>query len=381
MVGNIPVQEIHDVVDLKIQYYPLSQVGSREIIGDFLRPFELSRAPLGRVGLIEESPARYILMIDMHHIITDGISMEILIRDFAGLYRGEDLLPLRLQYKDYWEWQRSEKQIETLKKQEDYWLKEFRGNIPVLNLETDRARPAVQSFTGDSLYFDMGSEERSHLNALAAANGVTLFMVFLALFNVLLFRLSGQKDIVVGTGAEGRGHSDLRSILGMFVNTVILRNFPSGEKTFSGFLKEIKLRTLDAFENQDYPFEDLAEKVGGQKDPSRNPLFDVMIQFETNPPLLELPDLTIKSYLYEYHTAKFDMTLWVFDRGTTVDFRWEYNSILFEKDTIQWFIRYLKEIAAEITTNPDMKLAEIGKITAKERKEKISQLTDDLENE
>ncbi|MCK5057807.1 MAG: amino acid adenylation domain-containing protein, partial [Candidatus Aminicenantes bacterium] len=268
MVAEVPVQKIHrpKEIEFEIEYFEASKSvrarravpGDQEtgIIDRFVRPFDLSRAPLLRAGLIDTGSDEHILMVDMHHIAADGVSHGILIRDFTFLYEGRELHPLQTRYRDFSEWQKNRKQVETgqLKKQEEFWLGEFPGDIPVLNLPTDYVRPALQSFEGRVVRFTIAGNEKKALNRLALEQEVTLYMIVLALFNVLLAKLSGQEDIVVGSPTAGRDHADLQKVIGMFVNTLTLRSHPVAEKTFIDFLKEVKEKTLRAFENQDYPF-------------------------------------------------------------------------------------------------------------------------------
>ncbi|MFC2146919.1 condensation domain-containing protein, partial [Acidobacteriota bacterium] len=245
MLAGVPVQRIHQRVDFAIEYYELG--GDEGIIQDFIRSFDLSQAPLLRVGLVKEAEERHLLMVDMHHIISDGISRRILAKEFMALAAGKDLPPLRLQYKDFSEWQNREAQREALEKQKTYWKKHLGGEIPVLDLPTDYVRPTIQRFEGSSLTFEIDREEINALRSLGLAEGFTLYMIMLAVYYILLSKLGNQEDILVGTPTAGRRHADLEQIIGMFVNTLVLRNYPSGDKTYRGFLKEIKKRSLEAF--------------------------------------------------------------------------------------------------------------------------------------
>ncbi|HLP58027.1 MAG TPA: condensation domain-containing protein, partial [Candidatus Deferrimicrobium sp.] len=260
IVNNQPVQKIH--INITKRFAELFQKrppgGPPEaIIKSFIRPFDLSSAPLLRVELVELEARRHMLMVDMHHIIADGVSIDILVADFMALYIGQELPGLKRQYKDYAEWQQNREIKEELRQRESFWLKTLAGEMPRLDLPTDFARPAVQDFAGSTLEFQLGKEETDALKRLAQSEKVTLFMTLLAIYNIFLSRVSGQEEIIVGAPVAGRRHSDLERIIGMFVNTLALRNYPSMHKTFREFLSEIKQNTLEAFENQDYPFEEL----------------------------------------------------------------------------------------------------------------------------
>ncbi|MCP4218652.1 MAG: hypothetical protein GY765_28720, partial [bacterium] len=190
----------------------------------------------------------------IHHIISDGISQELLVKDFNGLYENDVLPELRVQYKDYAGWQNREKEKESMGKQETFWLKELGegDQIPVLHLPLDYARPGVRRYEGNLLLVEIGAAETRLLREMAQREKVTLYMLLLTLFYTWLSKLCGQEDIIVGTPAAGRGHADLEGIIGMFVNTLAIRNYPSGTKPFNSFLKEVKEKTIEALENQDY---------------------------------------------------------------------------------------------------------------------------------
>ncbi|WP_244251329.1 condensation domain-containing protein [Bacillus amyloliquefaciens] len=219
-----PVQRIHDSVTF--------QLDEAESADAFVRPFGLEEAPLFRAALVKESDERHLLLTDMHHIISDGVSVNTLIKEFGELYAGRSLAPMRLQYKDYAVWQRSFQQKEGYQNQEAYWLKRLEGELPVLELPADKPRPAVRSFAGGSVSCTLDAETASGLHRIARDHGSTLYMVLLAAYNTLLARLSGQEDIIVGSPIAGRPHKDLEPILGMFVNTLAIRTEPKGDKRF-----------------------------------------------------------------------------------------------------------------------------------------------------
>ncbi|MCP4156374.1 MAG: non-ribosomal peptide synthetase, partial [bacterium] len=264
MINGEPVQKVHRHVEISIEETPGSNsTGTTHTnahhlpytaMQTFIRPFHLSQPPLLRVGLENKTQNTQLLMVDMHHIIADGISQEILLKDFIALYENNPLPDLRLQYTDYAEWQNREKEKETLQNQKTYWLKEFEAEIPVLKLPLDYTRPAVQRFEGKTLEFEIGTAETGQLKKLALNQNVTLYMLLLTLFNTLLSKLSGQENIVVGTPSAGRRHADLEGIIGMFVNTLALKNCTAGNQPFDRILQDVKERTLKAFENQDYQF-------------------------------------------------------------------------------------------------------------------------------
>ncbi|MCX6582995.1 MAG: amino acid adenylation domain-containing protein [Candidatus Aminicenantes bacterium] len=375
MVGDEPVQRVHDDVEFEIEYKNSSTdytdyTDDKDKIQYFIQPFDLSRAPLLRVNLTSSSETLHLLLVDMHHIISDGVSQGILIRDFMRLYGGGELLPLKLQYKDYAEWRNSEREQEAVKQQKESWLKEFAGEIPVLDMPTDYPRPVVQSFDGMAIDFEIESNAAGALKALALEEGATLFMVLLSLYTIFLAKLSGREDIVVGTATAGRGHADLEKIIGMFVNILALRNFPCGEMTFEQFLKEIKQRTLSAFAQQDYPYDELVEALTIERDTGRNPLFNAMLALQNmDIPAAEIPGLKLKPFDLKNRIAKFDLTLIISEMGKDLLCTFEYCTKLFKQETIERFTGYFNKIVFHVIENPGTKIAEIDILSEQERKQ------------
>lgn len=365
--GNEPVQIIHQARDVKfdLEFYTFAgMAGNKEKDLDrFIRPFDLSRAPLVRARLIEKDNKKYILMIDMHHIISDGVSNALFIQDFVHLYAGLELPALKIQYKDYSEWQNTPEQKERQNRQESFWVNELAGVLPMLNLPFDYVRTAMTGFEGDREYFKISRESTTKLKELAKNEEATLYMVMLSIFNVLLSKLSAQTEIVIGVDTAGRTHADFERIIGVFINTLVLRVFPGKEKTFRRFLQEVKTKALEIFENQDYPFDLLADKLVKVRNPLRNPIFDVLFSyehFEMKP--LELPEtftpLNIKPYDESTVASKMDINVKV--RGEDViEIIIEYKTKLFKKSTIQRFANYFIEIVEAIIQEPGILLKDI----------------------
>jgi len=337
IIGERVLQEVHDEVDFKLVYSQLDkEVSIDKIIKSFIRPFDLSKAPLFRAELVKLEENSHILMFDMHHIISDGISIVILLDEFCKIYNGENLTKLRLQYKDYAVWQKEIMASPELEKQEAYWINKLGGDIPLLNIVTDYPRPPVKNFEGSNNRFELDLELVKKLKSFEEENEITLFMLLLAAFNVLLYSYSGQEDIVVGSPISGRPHQDLENIIGMFVNMLPLRNYPKGEKSFIEFLEEVKANTLEAFENQDYQYEDLVDKLGLEKDYSRNPLFSVVFSFKNmlNEDM-KFEGLKLKAYEVEKNISKFDFTFDIFEIDKRILINFEYSTQLFKKSTIE----------------------------------------------
>jgi amino acid adenylation domain-containing protein len=371
-LGEELLQKIHKKVPFKIEYDEITgdqvEVKVEETVKNFVQPFDLSKAPLFRVGLVKTAEEKYILMVDMHHIISDGVSRQVLIEEFRKLYSRESLPELRLQYKDFSQWQNKLILSGQMKKQEEYWLNQFEGKLSLLKLPNDYTRPLTRSLAGSHIGFEIGAAEVKKLRNLARKEDTTLFMIMLTICNVFLSKLSGQEDIIVGTVTAGRSHADLEHIIGIFINTLALRNYPSGSKIFIDFLKEVKQRTLETFGNQDYQFEDLVDQVLEKRDTSRNPLFDVMFTFasQENVPVLgevaKNPEtgLTFKPYKTEYNESRFDLLISGVDRGDQFSFTMEYSTQLFKTETIERFIDYFRQVTAAVVEDETIKLKDIN---------------------
>ncbi|BCE06914.1 non-ribosomal peptide synthetase [Bacillus paralicheniformis] len=355
-----PVQRIHDDVP-----FQLMELAAAE---DFVRPFRLQEAPLFRAALVKEAEESHLLLVDMHHIISDGVSVGTLISEFSELYANRMLASLRIQYKDYAVWQQAFKQGEAYNRQETYWLKQLDGELPVLELPADNARPAVRSFAGDHVSFSLDADTSSGLYKIARDNGCTLYMVLLAAYSTLLSRLSGQEDIIIGSPIAGRPHKDLEPVIGMFVNTLAIRTQPAENKCFSDFLREVRETALEAFEHQDYPFEELVDRLNVVRDMSRNPLFDAMLVVQNmDRQELFLDGLHIQPADMPQTGAKFDLTLQVSEGDERIHFRFEYASSLFKQDTIERWASHFTTMLQHIVHAPQTALPAISMLTAKEQ--------------
>jgi tyrocidine synthetase-3 len=372
--GEHPVQIIHDHVDFDIEVVakaggqsPKEQIVRREI-EHFIRPFDLSIAPLLRAVLIDVGEDGFCLALDMHHIIGDGVSMELLAREFGALLKGETLPPLTLRYRDFAAWQDVGSDGGAMVEQEQYWLQELAGDLPVLELPTDFPRPAKADFAGDQLVFLIDSQLSGRLNSLAKEHGTTLFMVLLASFFVLISKLSGQDDIIVGSPVAGRRHADLESIVGVFINVLILRQQPRKQLPFAEFLSQVKSTAIKGFENQEYPFEQLMEQIPYQRDPSRNPLFDVMFTLQNmveqdadvNPEAL--------SDIMKRQASRYDLTLDCREFSGGIYCSLEYRTSLFTELTISRWFEHFKQILRQVAESPSTTVQDISILSDEERR-------------
>ncbi|MEO2256755.1 non-ribosomal peptide synthase/polyketide synthase [Paenibacillus amylolyticus] len=374
MVEGEGVQRIYEEVTFQVEYVQISGEQAEETVRQFVRAFDLAKPPLLRVGIAELAPDRHILMFDTHHIVSDGVSMDVLIEEFVHLYSGEPLKPLHIQYKDYAVWQQSDNQKAQLAKQEDYWLDMFQGELPVLEMPTDYPRPAMQSYEGRTLQLFMNIEKSEGLKRFAAENGATLYMVLLAAYNVLLHKYSGQEDVVVGTPIAGRNHSDVQPLIGMFVNTLAIRSYPAAGKTFLDYLKEIKETTLGAFEHQNYPFEELVDKVNVARDLRRHPLFDTMFALQNTENVeIQLPGLHLSTYASEEIVSKFDLSLDVTEIEDGLEYLFEYATALYKTETVEKLAAHYLQLLESILCNPSATISELDILTAAEKEEIVGE--------
>ena len=370
LIEGEAVQVIHPSVTFAIGEKKALESEVSALVEAFIRPFELSQAPLLRVELIELDDAQHLLLLDMPHIISDGVSMGVLVDDFMKLYAGEELSPLRIQYKDYAVWEQARQGSDVMVEHAAYWQHTFAGELPVLQLPTDLPRPAVRSFEGDRMTFTLEASLTAGLRRLAEETGATMYMVLLAAYKVLLSKYTGQEDLIVGTPIAGRAHADVDHVMGMFVNTLALRSYPTGEKTFAGFLEEVKQQTLEAFAHQAYPFETLVEQLDVARDLSRNPLFDTMFVLQnTEMQTLELPGLRVVPYASEHRMAKFDLTLEAAEGEEELHFSLEYSTALFKVETISRMVSHFRHLLEAAVSEPKARIADLELLTEAEKQQ------------
>ncbi|AWD89305.1 non-ribosomal peptide synthetase [Bacillus velezensis] len=393
VTGNLDVEKIQQAIDRLIKRHEslrtsfvMTEEGAYQVIADevfyqveyeetdsysdadmeqFVRPFDIGTAPLMRFKVVKErNRNKYILLFDMHHIISDHQTLNLLIEDFSRLYNGEELQPLELQYKDYSEWMRAR----NLESQRDYWKEVFKEEAPVLDLVTDYPRPKTQSYKGAQVSVQLSREQKAGIQNINKQQGTTDYMTLLAVFMIELHKYSRQQDIVVGTPISGRVHQDTETIAGMFVNTLAMRGYPRGEKTFLEFLSEIKELALNAYENQEYPFEELVEEVEVRRDLSRNPLFDVMFTMQNNEEIhLAMGEAQVEMLGIPFIDAKFDLDLQAtaHEEGYALDL--VYCSDLFTQTSAQVILEHFKVLLDRVIANPDMKLSELHMVSEVEQ--------------
>ena len=339
------------------------------------RAFDLEQDLLLRVTVICLAPQKHIVLLLMHHIISDGWSMDIFIKESIALYKSyldgktSPLPELKIQYADFAKWQREWLQGEVLEQQLDYWKQQLSGTLPVLQLPTDFPRGRVQTFKGANQSFSLGEELTRELKALAQESGVTMFMLLLAAYKVLLSRHSGQDDIIVGVPIANRNRTEIEDLIGFFTNTLVLRSDLSNCPTFKQLLAQIKELTYSAYDRQDLPFEKLVEELQPERDLSYNPLFQAKFRLENIAQPIEIPGLTVSLLQQTEFVAKLDISLDMYETTSGLVGGFEYNTDLFKAETISRLIEHFRTLLQGIVNNPDCRVSELPILTAAERQQ------------
>ncbi|MED1124973.1 non-ribosomal peptide synthetase/type I polyketide synthase [Bacillus atrophaeus] len=386
-VDGVPMQCIAEHAEFHADFFDLSHTADeevrkqkeQEVISGFLKPFQLDQAPLMRAGVIKNNDNEYILMLDMHHIISDGLSQDILVSEFMDLYDGKELAPLELQYKDFSEWQNQMLQSDDLNEVKTYWLKRLDG-FRELQLPADYQRPDVKSFAGAHYRFHISGEELEAFKAIMADEDATLFMGLLAIYQVLLHKLTGQSDIVVGVPVAGRRQEELQRIIGIFVNMLPLRFYPEKEMTFTQFLQHVKQLVIDDFDHQDYQYEHMVQDLKLDRKLNRNHIFDTVFALQNlSQPALEVDGITLTDYEYETAVSRFDL-LWIASEDKNgLSSVIEYSTELFTRETIENIAKGIKEVLSAVSACKQTALKDIELASGINDLEEVSLLElDDL---
>jgi len=353
------------------------------IQGEASGPFDLLDDPLIRGRLVRLAVDHHVLLLTLHHIISDGWSMGVLTRELMALYRafsqGEDdpLPALTLQYGDYAVWQRRWLSGEVLQRQSEYWQRTLRDVPALLTLPTDRPRPAQQDYAGSSIALQLDERLSAGLKALSQRHGVTLYMTLLSAWALLLGRLAGQTDVVIGSPVANRNRAEVEGMIGLFVNTLALRIDTAGELTGEALLARVKTLTLQAQAHQDLPFEQVVELTRPVRSLAHSPLFQTMFNWRNSDgPALALGELTLEAVAEPSHFAKFDLTLTLGDTGAGIDGWLEYATALFDETTVQRFAGYLQQLLQAMVSNDQALLAQVPLITDEERQRLLVDFND-----
>jgi amino acid adenylation domain-containing protein len=346
------------------------------------RPFDLSQRLL-RAILFKLADADHVLVLTVHHIVFDGWSFDVLFRELTSFYetistaRPSRLPALPVQYGDFAHWQREWLQGETLDSELAYWKGQLAGELPVLELPTDRLRPAIQTFRGAKQFMTVTAPVSEALKTLSRQEGVTLFMTLLAAFKTLLYRYTGQEDIIVGSPTAGRTRPELERLIGFFANTLLLRTDLSGHPTFRELLARVRQVAVGAYAHQDLPFEKLVEALQPRRDMSHQPLFQLMFALQNMPrPSLELAGLTMSPLDVDSGTAMFDLTVAMVEREQGLVGVFEYNSDLFDHATIGRMMGHFAMVLESIARDPGRRITHVSLLTESERRQLLAEWND-----
>lgn len=366
--NNSIVQKIQEKVVFNIETDKAQNSDIESITKEFISPFDLSIAPLMRVKITELKNGKVLLLIDMHHIIGDGATLEILTNEISALYNGKNIKKKSIDYKDFSIWENNNIKTKEYKKSEKYWLSQFKDDIPTLELPTNYTRPATQSFDGNEISKILDFNTTSKINDICLKNNITPFMLLISVYYVLLSIYSRSEDIVIGTPISGRYNEQLLDIVGMFVNTLPLRNKIDINSTFKDFVSQVKENSVESFEYQNYPLDELVKKLGITRDTTRNPLFDVMFIYQNNSyPTMKFDNINAKYYITKTNISKFDLSLEVIPNGDNLKLRFEYCTKLFKEEFIQNFAEHYINILKNILENIDIKISDIEILSDKEK--------------
>ncbi|MGD1702703.1 amino acid adenylation domain-containing protein [Dapis sp. BLCC M229] len=390
-----PIQQVDQNQELDLLEINASSWSEEELQEKLLEshyhPFTLDKEAVMRVRWFTRSEEEHILLLTIHHIAWDGWSMELSVAELSKLYQAKisgeklSLSTLKYSYKDYVYWQREMLDSAKGEKLWKYWQQKLVGELPELDLPTDRQRPPIQTYNGASYSFSLPEQLSQELRELASIEGVTLYMILLATFQVLLYRYTGQEDILVGSPTLGRGKPEFASIVGYFVNPIVLRANLSGNQTFKEFLDQVRQTVLEAIAHQDYPLALLVEKLQPIRDPSRSPIFQVMftliklqaeaeglnLSLGATQSKLDWRGLKLETLAMPSQEGVFDLSLEIVEKSSHLVVFFKYNTDLFERETIVRIGDHFQTLLEGIVTNPEQSVEQIPIITATERKQLV----------
>jgi len=372
------------VVDLRDLPASEREARTLQVLGEEARrPFDLTQGPLFRAFVLRLEDSHSILLLVMHHAVSDGWSFGVLTRELSTLYdarvagRPNPLPPLPIQYSDYSYWQRQWLRGEVLQSQLDYWKGQLGSDMPLLQLPSVRPRTPVQTFRGAKYYLELPKALSEAAESLGKAEGVSLFMVLLAVFDVLMYRYSGLEDVAVGVPIANRSRSETEGMIGFFVNTLVMRTDLSGDPIFRELLQRVREAALGAYSHQDLPFDRLVEELRPKRDLSYNPLFQVMFVLQNMPQQpLELSGLAVDRLKVDTRTSMFDLTLYLTAAAEGLEATFEYSTDLFDEAAIERMGRHFRMLLEAVTVNPASRISALPLLTAKERHQLLVEWND-----
>lgn len=373
LIDNQPRQVVHEQMNFALQQIHLTEYTEPEqtkIIAEYVdknakTTFDLELGLYSKVSLLKLSQHSHIILFNMHHIISDGWSAGVLIKDFLthyhayGQQNSELLPPLKIHYKDYSDWQEKQLKTSKLQAQRDYWLAKLTPVPAPLNLPLDYARPAVQIFRGTAVIWKPNQELIKRFEVLVKTQEASLFMGLVTLIKSFLFRYTEQNEITIGSPIAGRNHPDLEDQIGFYVNTLVLRDRIAADDSFASLLTKVKTTTLFAYENQEYPFDKLVSDLNFQRDPSRNPIFDIVVVLQNNQNVdLVLDGITVNFIEQKVVTSKFDLEF-IFVDEAELYLKLIYNTDIFANERISLIISLLESLLETVVKSPDTPLLKL----------------------
>lgn len=364
------VQKIQDDVEFNLIEEKVNHSNIKKITDEFIKPFDLSKAPLIRAKIVVMKNNKALLLIDMHHIISDGQTIQIITKKISDLYNGKTTQKNKLDYKDFAIWENKQK----FDKEEKYWLSVFEDEVPVLELPTNFSRPTSQSFEGNSIIRKLDKKYLEAIKNTCKTLNITPYMLLMGTYYILLSEYASSNDIVVGTPVVGRNTEQVQDIIGMFVNTLAIRNKIEQDLTFEEFINKVKENILKALENQEYPLDRLIKKLNLQKEASRNLLFDVMFTYQNEGyPIMNFDKIKAKFYVPKTNISKFDLLLEAIQDKETLTLRFEYCTKLFTEEFIEKMSKNYINILKVVLSNTKIKISNIDMISREEKRQILNQ--------
>ncbi|MEP0264571.1 amino acid adenylation domain-containing protein [Dokdonia sp.] len=376
-INETLVQKVHDEGLLRIEYFDSKKTPLTTIKKEFFRPFDLSNPPLMRVAIVKNNPQQNTMILDMHHIICDGVSIDVFVQDFLCAYSNEEQPKLEFQYKEYAEWQNYITQSQSYQNSGKYWKELFKGYVPLDSLPIDAKRPLVKTNNGRLKTYNISKQKLDQFRNIAKELDVSLFTLLLTCVSVFIGKLSNLEEVVLATSVSGRNRSELNDMIGMFVNTLAIRTFPENKKKFSELVMETKSQMVLSMEHQDYSFENIISNLELEFDTSRTPLFDIMFvlqeEWEKN---FELPGVVLKPVKIDKKVAKFDLTIECIPREDRLEFNLEYNTDIFKETTIDRYFGYLENVLDAISENPNKRCSDVQLLSKKDQHKILFEFND-----
>ncbi|BFH70477.1 hypothetical protein J27TS7_42850 [Paenibacillus dendritiformis] len=363
------VQIIHPSIDFKIQLEESNEENLSDLVQQFNMPFDFTSAPLMRAKIVKLQEEKHVLILNIHHLICDGVSLQLLASEITALYNNCDLPPKTYHYKDYVAWLHSYLKSEDLRRQKEFWMDLYKSGLPALDLPTDYPRTAKQSFEGSGYYVTL-PQSSSDIEAFTKKHHMTMFMYLLTSCYLLLHKLTSQTEIVIGFPVAGRLHHDTQQMMGVFINTLAMPSYPSGDKTIIEFMREVKETFIRVLDNQAYQFEQLIVDLNVPRNLNRNPLFDVLINIHNHDgEQAAFNGLETKYLSYPTPISQFDFSIDIYYGKERIDLEFKYCNKLFKEETIQRYAKYFTRIVEFAYKHPDLPISEIKLMDEKEEKQ------------